>query len=842
MAIGNMAPRKGSSLWSWTVVAALGAVQLLLSPVFAAGNALRADFNGDGYQDLVVGMPGKDVADVEKAGAVQILFGSADGVNKAASQVLDLGIPGSPLDPEPGDAFGAVVAAGDFDADGYADLAIGLPSRNRHRGLTLVYYGSAEGLNTQRWQIWHQGPLQDKPERGDRFGAALAVGDFDADGYDDLAIGVPGEDFPDLGPPNGSGPKCRQERGCRDAGVVNLVFGGPKGLQRARNQLWHQDRGESYDGWVEYGDCFGSSLAVGDFDGNRVDDLAVGVTCEHTGRADVPGRNHGAVSTYYGRRRVGLVPKGAEYLRQWKPDVPGYPQPNDAFSYALAACDFDRDGIDDLAVGIPGEGADIGGEPGTGAVEVFYGSQGWGLLGKSGRPARPPVLLARTGPTEGAAGDHWGWALAAGDFNGDGFCDLAVGAPQDDLHGLEDAGSVSLLLGGPEGLTYASQEGDLLLPSGQGEQAGPQANAWFGYTLLAGDFNADGLDDLLVGAPFEDLGEMSDAGAAEVFHGAAVGSIRLAGVRHLQASEAQTGAQYSGRLVPKLFKDPWSPVPDGSSASHDGSPAADGDSNDEDRHKGKGPDRPPQLASIGDRRVEVGATLTFTVVARDDGPRAALRLRALNLPAEAVFSDEGEGRGIFSWTPTPDSRGRHRVTFIATDRDGTGRSARKTVTITVVPAAGAQAPWNGSPAPIPGRIEMENYDLGGEGVAYHDGTSRNRGGQYRDDAVDIWYSRRQGFYVGGLGTGEWLEFTVDVAKTGHYAVDVHYTTPKEGRRIRLELDGIDVSGEIVLPGTGGWHGWQTVRMPVELTGGRHVLRVVIERGGLNMNWLRFVSR
>ena len=123
-----------------------------------------------------------------------------------------------------------------------------------------------------------------------------------------------------------------------------------------------------------------------------------------------------------------------------------------------------------------------------------------------------------------------------------------------------------------------------------------------------------------------------------------------------------------------------------------------------------------------------------------------------------------------------------------------------------------QQPYGGKPWPIPGTIEAEDYDTGGEAVAYHDTTEGNRDDKYRKDDVDIWYSsdRYSGYYTGTNATGEWLEYTVKVVAGGMYSLDLNVATPENSRKIHVMLDGEDITGPIRLPNTGGWNEWETV--------------------------------
>jgi hypothetical protein len=145
----------------------------------------------------------------------------------------------------------------------------------------------------------------------------------------------------------------------------------------------------------------------------------------------------------------------------------------------------------------------------------------------------------------------------------------------------------------------------------------------------------------------------------------------------------------------------------------------------------------------------------------------------------------------------------------------------------------------GSPGTVPGTIEAEDYDTGGEGVAYHDTTAGNSGGKYRTDDVDIWMygGAAPKYYTGANNTGEWLAYTVNVEAGGMYSLDLRVATPNDGRLMHVEIDGIDITGQISIPNTGSWSSWETVMTTVQLTAGEHLLQVVFDYGGVNFDWM-----
>src|SRR3989449_95389 len=163
-------------------------------------------------------------------------------------------------------------------------------------------------------------------------------------------------------------------------------------------------------------------------------------------------------------------------------------------------------------------------------------------------------------------------------------------------------------------------------------------------------------------------------------------------------------------------------------------------------------------------------------------------------------------------------------------------------------AVQAQTPYSGVPIAIPGAFEAENFDLGGEGVAYHDNTSGNQGGQYRlSEDVDIVVSSDPlggGYAVSNTETGEWLAYTINVVTSGNYDIELRAATNWDfpNAAYHVEIDGVNVTGSVVLPNTGGWNSFQWVgKKTVPLTAGEHVLKFVIDRQYFALNSIRVLS-
>jgi hypothetical protein len=148
-----------------------------------------------------------------------------------------------------------------------------------------------------------------------------------------------------------------------------------------------------------------------------------------------------------------------------------------------------------------------------------------------------------------------------------------------------------------------------------------------------------------------------------------------------------------------------------------------------------------------------------------------------------------------------------------------------------------QMPYGGTPAAVPGTIEAEDYDTGGEGVAYHDTDTNNSGGGYRpDEGVDLEECSLGGFNVGWIEPDEWIEYTVNVGSTGAYTFEFSVASASTGGSFHFEFDNINVTNTVSLDATGGWQEYITVTVTdVALTAGEHILKFVAESAGFNIN-------
>lgn len=476
------------------------AVCLILALSISSSASAQAvgDFNNDGFADLAIGVPNESLNSGLECGAVNVLYGSGGRLTSIGSQFWHLDVVGVAGAAETADHLGRSLAAGDFNGDGFDDLAIGMPGRKignqPEAGAVLILLGSGTGLVAVGSKIWDQdtADVRDTPDWNDRFGQSLSSGDYNGDGFDDLAIGIPGEDG---------------EFGL-DVGAVAVFYGSLSGLTAIDDQFIQQgDPG--IDATAEGGDEFGRTLASGDFNNDGRDDLVVGVPDESFNDQDEAGIAHVLFGTV-----AGIVTAGSQLWNLDSPGVPQSAQDRDRFGSAFAVGDFNDDGYDDLAIGASAKNFD--GKSETGGVLILRGSAAGPVVNGA------KVWTQNTGNLLGEcrAGDRFGFALAAGDFNGDGFDDLAIGITGENVGGVFQAGAVQVLYGSNDGVRGTGNQ--LWSQDSTGILDRCETKDRFGSTLVAGDFDDDGFADLAVGVPYENVGA-SDAGAVAAIYGSGSG-------------------------------------------------------------------------------------------------------------------------------------------------------------------------------------------------------------------------------------------------------------------------------------------------------------------------------
>ncbi len=387
------------------------------------GDALAAaDFNGDGFDDLAVGAPKEGVGSEDSAGGVTIIWGSQNGldlVDVRSYHQDSVDFEGDPIPgtAKAGDRFGAALAAGDFDRDGFADLAISVhlddPENlfgHINQGAVQILYGHGERSLDVRAATITKGYLTEEliPQAisadNDRFGQEIVAGDFNNDGYADLAVGSPNDD----------------EAGAAGAGILHVFYGSDQGL-RANAGIAEFSTISGLGGTASA--QLGWALAVGDHDGDGFRDLAVSVDISF---------GDGSVVFLYGSSG-GLKPPAPGSGRRAQ-----LHENYGSFGRALSFGDFNGDGFDDLVVASD----EIDGPADSGAVQIFFGER------VASNPFRDFPIQEGVNDMPGTAesAEYFGRVLTTGDFTGDGNDDLIVGIPRE-LVGSVNAGAIAIVPG-----------------------------------------------------------------------------------------------------------------------------------------------------------------------------------------------------------------------------------------------------------------------------------------------------------------------------------------------------------------------------------------------------------
>lgn len=444
-------------------------------------SGVPGDVNGDGFAEVAVGEPGN----AKERGSVHVFYGQRSGLvtNATGSAQNDhyvtqdtRGVPGKA---EAGDAFGTSTLLADVNGDGCADLAVGSPGENDSTGWVQVFFGSPTGLRTSGAQSFSLSQIPGSPGSASdqELGDELTAGDLDRDGIDDLVAGIPG----------------LRVDGKDSAGGVAVVYGGTSGLQLKRSVLLTRDT-PGIPGESENNAGFGAAAVTGDFDGDGSNELAIGST---------NGLSGGTVQT------IKQTPDGFTGSEPISPRSPGMPGQADrfcAFGFVLAGGDVHGDGRDDLAVGDPAFGCHD--EPdvdyGMGAVVLLAGSKGGLTTSNSQLWTQDSPGVAGTA----RLGHVFGEALAMAPLDKGPTADLLVGAPGD-----LDGGSVTLLLGGPDGLTTDGIGGTRFTQATPGIPGTPEGDDAFGEVVTAPFLQSRTQATVVIGVPHEDIGSIRSAGA-----------------------------------------------------------------------------------------------------------------------------------------------------------------------------------------------------------------------------------------------------------------------------------------------------------------------------------------
>jgi hypothetical protein len=246
--------------------------------------------------------------------------------------------------------------------------------------------------------------------------------------------------------------------------------------------------------------------------------------------------------------------------------------------------------------------------------------------------------------------------------------------------------------------------------------------------------------------------------------------------------------------------------------------------------------------------VDVAAAGTYAlegrVASRGAGGTFHVEVGGANVTGTLTIPDTG---GWQNWTTLkrtvtlPAGRQRLRIVF---DQPGPTGAVGNVNYVRLAAASGGQ-PYGGTRRALPGTIQAEDFDTGGEGLTFHDTTAGNRGGVYRQTNVDLeaTVDSGGGYDVAWIAPGEWLAYSVDVRQAGSYALEARVASNGTGGAFHVEVRGVNVTGSLAVPNTGGWQTWTTLRRTVTLPSGAQLLRIVFDSAGasgavVNVNHVR----
>lgn len=236
------------------------------------------------------------------------------------------------------------------------------------------------------------------------------------------------------------------------------------------------------------------------------------------------------------------------------------------------------------------------------------------------------------------------------------------------------------------------------------------------------------------------------------------------------------------------------------------------------------PNLAPEVSAGKDFEVQLPATVcTVSCEASDaDGSIASYQWTQLSGPSLTIQQPASASTQLGNL-----SAGDYVFQVEATDDDGA--TVRDVVAFSVT----NRTTYLSSRFAIPGLIEAEDYDAGGEGITYHDTTPGNSKGKYRQDDVDLNNFSSGGYYITDVVAGEWVDYSVTIAESGLYSMNLRIAAYNDDRRVKVLMDGVTVSGMMQVIKTGDWDVFaDNIAAPVNLTAGDHVMRVYFDTSGV----------
>ncbi len=404
--------------------AAVAGLVVMPANAMAKPIAAPADFNGDGYHDLVVPAPAATVGGKGGAGAVVVLYGSRTGVSTLRKAVITQNAAGVPGTAEVDDLFGAATAYADLDRDGYSDLIVGAPNEGlgaAKAGMVTVLWGGKNGLAAAS-------TLPVPMVGSGRYGLDVAAV-RDSRGPRVLVGGYDGSvEFSGTLKRDGSVSTKSLTRHTPSAAVTDFAdFRRDGSVERIVTSV----RVGGYSGGLVYVDpgngstplpIDGTTTAVGDVNGDGYHDLVVGDPDEPV--EGTHGHLGGQLALWYGGSN-GLA-AAPVHISQNTAGVSGTSTKENAFGTAVAVADLNKDGLGDIIVGVPGQQRN--GQADAGVVVVIPGQ-------KTGTPGAGSYEISQeTGSVPGVSeeDDRFGTTLTVGDVKADGHPDLIIGAEGED--------------------------------------------------------------------------------------------------------------------------------------------------------------------------------------------------------------------------------------------------------------------------------------------------------------------------------------------------------------------------------------------------------------------------